>query len=486
MKVKISSHAATFISLDRLYVINDIIQADSTRLSKYVKPNSVALTITSPPYRNAINYSKHVKNLKNNKNSKYRGDVGITTSDYLDEMEKIFSEVLKVTIPGGFCCIVIGDEVANGTMIPLSSLLISRLVTEENSENGWHLRDMIIWNKVTAGRNGAGNRFGIFVQNPLPTYYRTNIMHEYIIILEKGLTRRILDKENTKKIPLNRAMKRQVCLSIWDLPVDEAVMNESYKSTWDITPVPPRVIEHPAVFPEQIPWRLINLYSKEGDVILDPMNGSGQTTKIASKLGRKYIGIDKRLPYVKLAKKRLNEPFMLSNFMTPVYLPIKWSDEEESGRKADAHLDISKVPKGYKFIFSKESAKEVLGVRGNYLYYKNKEQEWICYIFARSDQPTRITLGKISDPKSPLRIVLDSIPDKIFHKAQLNEILPARLIENRQPIKAVIDVLEHEKYLRNTGKKSGTGELYEIIIPKKHRHIRKIIAKINSPKKRIT
>jgi len=337
------------------FVVNDIIKADSKNLSKFVKPNSVALTITSPPYRNAINYSKHVKNLKNNKNIRFRGDVGITTSDYLDEMEKIFSEVLKVTIPGGFCCIVIGDEVDNGTMIPLSSLLISRLVTEETSENGWHLRDMIIWNKVTAGRNGAGNRFGIFVQNPLPTYYRTNIMHEYIIVLQKGLTRRILDKENTKKIPLNRAMKRQVALSIWDLPVDEAVMNESYKSTWDITPVPPRTVEHPAVFPEQIPWRLINLYSKEGDVILDPMNGSGQTTKIASKLGRKYIGIDKRLPYVKLAKKRLNEPFMLSNFMTPVYLPIKWSDEEESGRKADAHLDVSKVPKGYKFIFSEES-----------------------------------------------------------------------------------------------------------------------------------
>lgn len=468
------------------YVLNDIIPADSKHLSRFIKPNSVALTVTSPPYRNAINYSKHVENQKNSKNSRFRGDVGISTDTYLNEMEQIFNEVLKVTIPGGFCCIVIGDEVVNGKLIPLSSLLISRLVKEELEEIGWHLRDMIIWNKVTAGRNGAGNRFGIFVQNPLPTYYRANIMHEYIIVLEKGRTKRILDKPNTKKIPLNRAMKRQVSLSIWDLPVDEAVMNESNKSVWDITPVPPRIIPHPAVFPEQIPWRLINLYSKEGDVVLDPMNGSGQTTKVAHKLGRKYIGIDKRLPYVKLAKKRLNEPFMLSNFMTPVYLPIKWSDGEESGKKDDAHLDISKVPKGYKFIFSKISSKEVLGVRGNYLYYKNNDGDWICYIMARSSQPTRIKIGNLRDPKSPLRIVLDSIPGETFHKAQLNEILPPRLVENRQPIKAVIDVLEHEGFLRKTGKKSGTGEEYEIIIPKKHRHLKIVLAKTISQKKLLT
>jgi hypothetical protein len=49
--------------------------------------------------------------------------------------------------------------------------------------------------------------------------------------------------------------------------------------------------------------------------------------------------------------------------------------------------------------------------------------------------------------------------------------LPARLVENRQPIKAVIDVLEHEKFLRKTGKKSKTAEMYEVMIPKKHQNI---------------
>lgn len=450
------------------YVLNDIIKADSQELSKYVAPDSVALTITSPPYRNAINYSQHVKNSKDKQNARFRGDLGLDTSEYLDEMEKIFSEVYKVTMPGGFCCIVIGDEVDNGRLVPLPSYFISRLVNEKSSEDSWKLRDVIIWNKVTAGRNGAGNRFGIFIQNPLPSYYRSNIMHEYIIILEKGPQRRKIDKSRTKKLPLNRAMKRQISLSIWDLPVDEAVREESKKSVWDITPVPPRVIDHPAVFPEQIPWRLINLYSKEGDVILDPMNGSGQTTKVARHLKRQYVGIDKRLPYVKLARKRLDEPFMLSNFMTPVYLPINWSEGQESGKNEDAHLDISSVPEGFKYIFSKQSSKEVLGVRGNYLYYKDKEGTWICYIMAKSDRPTKINIGNFSDSESPLRIVLDAIPQTAFYKAQLNEILPSRLVENRQPIRAVIDVLEYEGILKSIGKKKGV-EMYEVTMPRKHK-----------------
>ena len=77
------------------YILNDIIHADGGELSKHIEPESVALTITSPPYRNAINYSQHVKNMKNNKKSQFRGDVGITTSDYLDEMEEIFRRYTK-------------------------------------------------------------------------------------------------------------------------------------------------------------------------------------------------------------------------------------------------------------------------------------------------------------------------------------------------------------------------------------------------------
>lgn len=431
--------------MEKKYVVNDIIQGDSKELSKFIKPNSVSLTITSPPYGNAINYSQHVENEKNSQKTSFRGNGGTTTKKYLDEMEQIFSEVLKVTKPGGFCCIVIGDEVSNGKLIPLSSLLISRLVKEEEDELGWHLRDTIIWNKVTAGRNGAGNRFGIFVQHSFPTYYRTNIMHEYIIVLEKGGEKTPFDRTNAERIPLNRAMKRQVSLSIWD-----------------ITPVPPRVVKHPAVFPEQIPWRLIQLYSKESDVVLDPMNGSGQTTKMAKLLKRNFIGIDLRKPYVQLAKKRLDEKFLPSNFMIPVYHPIQWTDAEESGKKDDVHLDVPEVPKGYEFKFKEESAKEVRGFKSTYVYYKNKTGEYLCYVMGRDRKPTtRIKLGNIKDPKSHLGKALEKLPNKEFHKASLNKILPERLVENRQPVKAIIDILLYEKKIEKIGKKLRTAELYQ-------------------------
>ena len=302
-------------------------------------------------------------------------------------------------------------------------------------------------------------------------------MHESIIVLQKGKrnTENIRKPEN--RIPLNRAMKRQVSLSVWDLKhdaKDEELEDEYTKSIWDITPVPPRVIDHPAVFPEQIPWRLITLYSKEGDVVLDPMNGSGQTTKIAKKLNRKFIGVDKRKLYVNLAKKRLKESFQLSNFMIPVYLPIEWSQDDQSGKKEDAMLDIT-IPKEFEFKFQESSDKEVLGIRGMYFYYQNKRGDWLCYIFGRSLTPRKMKLGNLSNPQSDLQKVLLAIPkNRLFKKAELNQALPSRLIENRQPIKALIDILAHEGFLKKESKQFITTELFKKILPRDHSKPKKV------------
>ena len=77
--------------MKKKFVINDVICADSKELNRFIKPNSVALTVTSPSYRNAINYSEHVKGLIAGKKNHFRGNVGGTLDDYLDEMKKIFS-----------------------------------------------------------------------------------------------------------------------------------------------------------------------------------------------------------------------------------------------------------------------------------------------------------------------------------------------------------------------------------------------------------
>ena len=76
-----------------------------------------------------------------------------------------------------------------------------------------------------------------------------------------------------------------------------------------MAPVPPGYINHPCPFPEEIPYRLMKIYSYDGDIILDPFNGSGQTTKVAYNLDRHFLGIDVKQEYIDLAQSRLvNEP----------------------------------------------------------------------------------------------------------------------------------------------------------------------------------
>ena len=241
--------------------------------------NSVQLTITSPPYRNAIDYNMHIQ-----KNGYYRGKTQLDTTDYINNMLNVFnSQIYRITKEGGYCCIVIGNEVVNGNIIPLPHMLLSKLVEPFGN---WKLHEEIIWHKVTGGTN----RYGSFVINPYPKYYRANIMHEFILVLRKGDVRSGRTNRNDS-LPATH----------------EEFTKEIANSVWHIAPVPPGFIEHPCPFPEEIPYRLMKLYSYENDIILDPFNGSGQTTKVAHNCSRKYIGIEMIREYVDLAKIRLSE-----------------------------------------------------------------------------------------------------------------------------------------------------------------------------------
>jgi site-specific DNA-methyltransferase (adenine-specific) len=288
------------------WILDRIVCADAKTLSSFVRPDSVALTVTSPPYRNAIDYQRHVRNLRRNSREYFRGNLTISLEDYLTDLERIFGEVYKVTIEGGLCCIVIGNELSNGVMLPLPALLLARLL---DSGSGWNLHEEIIWNKVTGGRNGVANRFSVTVQHPHPLYYYANIMHEHILVLRKGAKRRAKNPK-AYELPINDVMKKEIANSIWN-----------------IAPVPPNSLKHPAPFPEQIPWRLIQLYTYPGEVVLDPFNGSGQTTKVAKVLKRHYIGVDIENEYVKIGRRRLNESLHLSkNLLVPSWQKIEWQE----------------------------------------------------------------------------------------------------------------------------------------------------------------
>lgn len=260
---------------------NQIVLGNCKDVLQRLPENSVQLTITSPPYRNAINYEMHASG----NGGYYRGNANCDTNQYLNEMVDIFgNHVYRVTKDGGYCCVVIASEVVSGTILPLPHMLLSRLIQPFGK---WQMHEEIIWHKVTGGTN----RYGSFVINPYPKYYRANIMHEFILVLRKGDVNS--GRKRTEELPAKH----------------EEWTKEIANSVWHIAPVPPGYINHPCPYPEEIPYRLTKLYSYAGDLVLDPFNGSGQTTKVAYNMGRQYIGTDLVPEYVELARSRLkNEP----------------------------------------------------------------------------------------------------------------------------------------------------------------------------------
>lgn len=280
-------------ALKRVRRLEEILKASSTSLP--ILSDTVSLTVTSPPYHNAIDYKKHATS----ESSWYRGNLGVDLGEYLEEMAKAFGEVHRVTKESGFCSIVIGNELAKGEIIPLPHLLLERLCSREGK---WKFHEEIIWNKVTGGLD----RFGVTIQRPFPTYYRANVMHEHILTLRKGDLKHTRDESS--RIEIDTVMKKDVSNSVWN-----------------IAPVPPGFIKHPCPFPEEIPLRLITLYSNRGDLVIDPFSGSGQTGKAAKHLGRDFVGFDLQREYCVLAKRRINsESIHLRSQLVPKWekLPL--------------------------------------------------------------------------------------------------------------------------------------------------------------------
>ena len=123
-------------------------------------------------------------------------------------------------------------------------------------------------------------------------------MNEYILIFQKP----------GPKIYLERSQEEKTRAKYM---IDKLFTLETANNIWHIAPVPPGFIEHPAPFPEEIPHRLITLYSYPQEVILDPFTGSGQTLKVARALNRNYIGYETIPTYVELAIKRIDQPLSI-------------------------------------------------------------------------------------------------------------------------------------------------------------------------------
>lgn len=251
-----------------------------------IPDEQVTLTVTSPPYWNAIDYDRHVQDKRQNWKTRQYAAGFETYSGYLDLMARVFGEVHRVTRPGGFCAVVIGTVLHKSRPVPVPFDFIGRL-----SGVGWEFHQDIIWHKCTAGIKRAG----VTIQKPMPGYYFPNIMTEYILVFRKPG-----DRLGAQMAAAERERGR--------FPINELFVKDIANNVWHIAPVPPGHLEHPCPFPEEIPYRLITLYSYPGDLILDPFLGSGQTTKVAKALGRLFVGYDILREFVQYSRSRLSQP----------------------------------------------------------------------------------------------------------------------------------------------------------------------------------
>ena len=239
-------------------VINKVYCKSSEKMND-LPDESIHLMITSPPYNVQKDY-----------------DEDLSLDEYRLLLQNVFLETYKKLVCGGRVCINIAN-LGRKPYIPLHSYIIDDML-----KIGYLMRGEIIWNKASS--SGTSTAWGSYKSASNPVL---RDVHEYILIFSKSSYKR------EKAGKLNSISKEQFL--------------EWTKSIWTFSAVSAKSIGHPAPFPEELPHRLIQLYSFEGDVILDPFCGAGTTCVAALKDRRNFIGYDIKKEYVDLSNKRINQ-----------------------------------------------------------------------------------------------------------------------------------------------------------------------------------
>jgi len=226
---------------------------------KEIQDESIHLIVTSPPYFNApFDY----KNLFEN------------YDQYLGVLKKVAKEMFRVLQQGRIFVLNIDDMLIDGVKYPIVAD-----ATKIVQNAGFRYRDKIMWKKPD-GYLRISRRSGVLLKNPYPMYFYPDNLLESIIIFQKG--------------KFDYRSKSQEIRKSSIIDTKEFQKNGWYKTLWKITNVLPGspLEKNIAAFPEEIPNRIIKLFSYIGETVLDPFLGSGTTMKVAKKLNRNSIGIE--------------------------------------------------------------------------------------------------------------------------------------------------------------------------------------------------
>lgn len=221
--------------------------------------HTVQLIVTSPPYFNApFDYKGLFKSY----------------DQYLGVIRRFATESFRVLQNGRILALNIDDMLVNGEKYPIVADAIKIFQSA-----GFRYRDRIIWKKPD-GYLRISKRSGVLMQNPYPMYFYPDNLLESIIIFQKGR----FDYKSISKEVRSKSV----------IDTTEFQKNGWFKTIWEMTNVLPgsSLEKNIAAFPEELPYRIIKLFSYMGETVLDPFLGSGTTMKVARQLGRNSIGIE--------------------------------------------------------------------------------------------------------------------------------------------------------------------------------------------------
>jgi DNA modification methylase len=250
-----------------------IYHGDSRRMAD-LEPSSVELIVTSPPYWQIKDYG-------------VPGQIGHGQGlhAYLHDLSLVWGECYRVTREGGRLCVNIGDQFARASLygryriIPLHAEVICQCAA-----HGFDYMGSIIWRKkTTMNTSGGATVMGSY---PHPPNGIIEIDFEFILLFKKPGTLKKKDAEAKKSAAMSR---------------DE--WKAWFSGHWELGGA--RKKGHEAPFPEEIPRRLIRMFSFPGDTVLDPFLGTGTTAAVARSLGRHAIGYEINEEFVGAAVERL-------------------------------------------------------------------------------------------------------------------------------------------------------------------------------------
>jgi len=234
-----------------------------------IPDNSVDIIITSPPYNIDLGSSKGKKGYDVH-------DDNLPYTEYLNWMDNLFTECHRVLKVGGRICVNIADG-SNGSIMTHADFSVRM-----RDKHKFIPMTTIVWDKHQMGSSTAWGSY----QSPSSPSFPTQF--EFIIVMAKDTKKHEGDKS---KITVGGKEFQTNSRALWAFS-PESKMKKQF--------------DHPAMFPKELPYRLIQQLTYADDIVLDTFSGAGTTCTVAKELGRRYIGIEMSEKYHETSVRRLD------------------------------------------------------------------------------------------------------------------------------------------------------------------------------------